>query len=432
MECYVVEGGPPLKGRVRVSGAKNASLPLLAATLLSEGRCVIRNVPDLHDVQNMIELLGEVGLRAEWRAPGVLATKVVDESNSIARYELVSRMRASIYLLAPLLAKRGEARVSLPGGCVIGLRPVDLHIKGLRALGAEISLDKGYIVAKAPGGRLRGAHVYLGGPMGSSVGATCNTLMAASLAHGKTIIEGAACEPEVTDLAEFLNRMGATIEGIGTPRLVITGVPALGGASTRVIPDRIEAGTYMAMAAITGGDVTLEDVRTDHMAAVVDKLTEIGVRVVEEEEGVVRVWRDGPIQPVKLTTLPYPAFPTDLQAQFLTLLAVGQGISVVTEKVYPERFMHLAELNRMGADVLREGASAIVNGVDRLSGTDVAATDLRAGAALIMAGLVAEGQTRVHKIHHVDRGYEQLIEKMTTLGAKIWREGGEQGQRLAA
>jgi UDP-N-acetylglucosamine 1-carboxyvinyltransferase len=432
MECYVVKGGTPLKGNVRVSGAKNASLPLLAATLLSEGRCVIRNVPDLQDIRNMVELLGEVGLKADWRAPGVLVTKVVDESNSVARYELVSRMRASIYLLAPLLAKRGEARVSLPGGCVIGLRPVDLHIKGLRALGAEISLDHGYIVAKAPGGRLKGGHVYLGGPMGSSVGATCNTLMAASLAQGKTVIEGAACEPEVSDLAHFLNRMGATIEGIGTPRLVITGVPSLGGASTRVIPDRIEAGTFMSMAAITGGDIRLEDVRLDHLGAVVDKMREIGVGIEEEEEGIVRVWRDGPLRSVQLTTLPYPAFPTDLQQPLLSVLAMADGISVVTEKIYPQRFMHLAELNRMGADIHREGASAIVRGVDRLSGTDVMASDLRAGACLVAAGLVAEGETRVHRIYHIDRGYEQLVSKLNGLGASIRREGGEQQQRKAA
>lgn len=428
-ETIVVEGGRRLEGSVRVSGAKNAALPLLAATLLSEGRCVIRNVPDLLDVHNLLDILREVGLAADWRGSGVVSCRVEKETCSVARYELVSKMRASIYLLGPLVARRGVARISLPGGCVIGLRPIDLHLKGLRALGAEISLDHGYIVAKAPGGRLRGAHVFLGGPMGSSVGATANTLMAACLADGKTVIEGAACEPEIEDLARFLNRMGATIEGVGTPRLVITGVPSLGGASVSVMPDRIEAGTFMIGAAMTGGDVRVEDVRLDHMAAVTDKLREAGVEVIEEEEGVCRVRRTGELRPVHMTTLAYPAYPTDLQAQLVAMLSLAPGISVVTEKIYPDRFQHLAELNRMGADIQKEGSSAIVRGVGRLSGTDVEATDLRAAAALVLAGLVAEGATRMHKVHHLDRGYERMEEKLTGLGAVIRREGV---QRLTA
>lgn len=421
-DTFIVEGGRALQGNVRVSGAKNAALPLLAATLLSEGRCVLRNVPDLVDVHNLLEILREVGLAADWRGNGVVSCRVEAQTNSVARYELVSKMRASIYLLGPLVARRGHAKVSLPGGCVIGLRPVDLHLKGLRALGAEISLDHGYIVAKAPGGRLRGAHVFLGGPMGSSVGATANTLMAACLADGKTVIEGAACEPEIDDLAHFLNRMGATIEGIGTPRLVITGVPALGSASVSVMPDRIEAGTFMVGAALTGGDVRVEDVRLDHMAAVVDKLREAGAEVTEEEEGICRVRRTGPLRPVHMTTLPYPAYPTDLQAQLVAMLCLAPGISVVTEKIYPDRFHHLAELNRMGADIQKEGCSAIVRGVERLSGTDVEATDLRAAAALVLAGLVAEGRTRVHKIHYLDRGYERMEQKLAALGATVARE----------
>lgn len=424
MDSIVVEGGRKLQGTVRVSGAKNASLPLMAATLLSEGRCVLRNVPDLSDVHAMIDCLREVGLSTEWRGGGVLGCKVATEENSVARYELVSKMRASIYLLGPLVAKRGFAKVSLPGGCVIGLRPVDLHLKGLRALGADISLDHGYIVAKAPrGGRLRGAHVFLGGPMGSSVGATANTLMAACLADGKTVLEGAACEPEIDDLAAFLNRMGATIEGIGTPRLVITGVPSLGGASVSVMPDRIEAGTYMVGAALTGGDVRIEDVRLDHMAAVVDKLREAGAEVIEEEEGICRVRRTGELKAVHMTTLPYPAYPTDLQAQLVAMLSLANGISVVSEKIYPDRFHHLAELNRMGADIQKEGCSAIIRGVARLSGTDVEATDLRAAAALVLAGLVADGATRVHKIHYLDRGYERMEQKLVGLGAAVTREG---------
>jgi UDP-N-acetylglucosamine 1-carboxyvinyltransferase len=421
-DSIVVEGGKPLQGTVRVSGAKNAALPLLAATLLSDGRCVLKNVPDLTDVHALIDILREVGLGVEWRGNGVVSTKLLNEDNCVARYELVSKMRASIYLLGPLVAKRGFARVSLPGGCVIGLRPVDLHLKGLRALGAEISLDHGYIVAKAPGGRLRGAHVFLGGPMGSSVGATANTLMAASLADGKTIIENAACEPEIDDLAHLLNRMGATVEGIGTPRLVITGVPELGSATASVMPDRIEAGTFMCAAGLTGGDVRIEDVRLDHMAAVVDRLREAGVEVTEEEEGVVRVRRTGELRAIQATMLPYPAYPTDCQAQLVAMLAVAKGLSVVTEKIYPDRFHHLAELNRMGADIHKEGSSAIIRGVDRLSGCDVEATDLRAAAALVCAGLVAEGSTRVHKIHYLDRGYERMELKLGQLGAVIRRD----------
>jgi UDP-N-acetylglucosamine 1-carboxyvinyltransferase len=423
VEHLVVEGGRPLKGAIRISGAKNAALPLIVATLLSEGRCVLQNVPDLKDIRTLAEILSEVGLSVDRRAPGTFVTRVVSEDNSTARYELVSQMRASIYLLGPLLAKRGYAKVSLPGGCVIGLRPVDLHIKGLRALGAEITLEHGYIIAKAPGGRLRGAHVFLGGPMGSSVGATANTLMAACLADGKTIIEGAACEPEIGELARFLNRMGATIEGIDTPRLVITGVPRLRGARCVVPPDRIEAGTYMIAVAATGGDVRLEDMRLDHLGAVVDKLREAGVSIVEEDDGVVRVRREGPLTPVNMTTLTYPGYPTDIQAQLVSLLAVAPGISVVTEKIYPDRFMHLAELNRMGAKIQKEGSTAIIQGVDRLYGTDVMASDLRAGAALVIAGLVAEGRTTVHRIYHIDRGYESIESKLTALGASIRREG---------
>ena len=418
----VVTGGNPLSGSIRVSGAKNGVLPLLASMLLTEGRCVIKNVPDLEDVRILLEILRELGMTVDWRGPGAVSGRVTDESNSVARWELVAKMRASIYVLAPLLAKRGYAKVSLPGGCVIGLRPVDLHLKGLRALGAEISLDHGYIVAKAPGGRLKGGTVYLGGPFGSSVGATCNTLMAAALADGKSVIEGAACEPEVTELANFLNSMGATIEGIGTPRLVITGVPKLHGATTTVIPDRIEAGTFLCMAAIAGGDVRVEDVRPDHLGAVIDFLQQVGATITEEEQGVLRVRRSGPLRPAQLVTLPYPCFPTDLQAPMVAVLAVAEGISVVTEKIYPDRFTHLAELNRMGAEIIREGQSAIVRGVPRLAGADVMASDLRAGAALVTAGLAAEGETRVHRVYHIDRGYERLEEKLSGIGVKITRD----------
>jgi UDP-N-acetylglucosamine 1-carboxyvinyltransferase len=420
-EHLVVEGGTTLEGTIKVQGSKNGALPLIAATLLSDGRCTLSNVPDLKDIRTLIEILGELGMKVDQRGPNTFSMSVEDETKSTARYELVSQMRASIYVLAPLLAKRGYAKVSLPGGCVIGLRPIDLHLKGLRALGAEIELDHGYVVARAPGGRLKGGRVFLGGPFGSSVGATANTLMAASLADGKSVIEGAACEPEVVELAHFLNRMGATITGIGTPRLVVTGVPTLGGARQAVIPDRIEAGTYMAAAAITGGDVTLEDVRLEHLGAVVDTFEKLGVGIQELDEETIRVVRSGPIKPVRVTTLTYPGYPTDLQAQLVSLLTIGQGISVLTEKIYPDRFMHLAELQRMGAEVMKEGASAVITGVKRLKGTDVMASDLRAGAALVMAGLVAEGTTRVHRLYHVDRGYECIEAKLTSLGAKIHR-----------
>lgn len=421
MEHLVVEGGGPLEGTIKIQGSKNGALPLLAATLLSDGRCTLSNVPDLADVRTLLEILSELGMSVDQRGPNTFSMRVEDEGKSVARYDLVSQMRASIYVLAPLLAKRGYAKVSLPGGCVIGLRPVDLHLKGLRALGAEIELDHGYIVARAPGGRLKGGKVFLGGAFGSSVGATANTLMAASLADGKSVIEGAACEPEVAELAHFLNRMGATITGIGTPRLVVTGVPSLRGARQAVIPDRIEAGTYMAAAAMTGGKITLEDVRLDHLGAVVDTMQKVGLEINEVDEETITVCRTGPIMPVRVTTLPYPSYPTDTQAQLVSVLAMAQGISVVTEKIYPDRFMHLAELNRMGAEVMKEGASAVIRGVPVLKGTDVMASDLRAGAALVIAGLAAEGFTRVHRVYHIDRGYERMEEKLNSLGAKIER-----------
>jgi UDP-N-acetylglucosamine 1-carboxyvinyltransferase len=418
----VVQGGGPLEGVLRVSGSKNGALPLLAATLLTESRCVLSNLPNLTDIETLLEILISIGLGVERLGPGTLALQVMDESNSVARYELVSKMRASIYALGPMLAKRGFARVSLPGGCVIGTRPVDLHLKGLRALGAEIEIDHGYVVARAPKGRLQGGHMFLGGPMGSSVGATANTVMAATLAEGKSVIEGAACEPEIVELIAFLNAMGATIEGAGTPRLVITGVPTLGGARQSVIPDRIEAGTYMMAVGLAGGDVKLEGVCLDHMSAVADTLRAAGIELIQEEEpDVVRVRRRGLLRPVRTTTLPYPGYPTDLQAQLVSLLTHAEGISVVTEKIYPERFMHVGELTRMGAQIEREGGSAVIHGGAHLTGADVTATDLRAGAALVLAGLVAEGETRVHDIFHVDRGYADIERKLRGIGASIHR-----------
>lgn len=423
-EKLVIEGGKKLSGRVAVSGSKNSALPLLAATLLApEGKTILKNVPtSLKDIQLQVAILRDLGVNVEQRDATTLACRVENEKNSCAKYELVSQMRASICVLGPLLARRGYAKVSLPGGCVIGLRPVDLHVKGLRALGAEVELDHGYLVARAPKGRLRGARVFLGGSMGSSVLATANVLSAACLADGKTVIEGAACEPEINDLAHLLNKMGATIEGIGTPSLTITGVPELHGATSTVIPDRIEAGTFIVAAAMTGSDFKIENVVMDHLGALRDKLAECGVFIHEEEEGVVQVVRDAPRpKAVHVTTLPYPGYATDLQAQLVSMLAVADGISVVTEKVFPDRFIHLAELNRMGADIHKEGASAIVKGVPKLAGAPVMASDLRASAALVLAGLVAEGTTEIHRVYHIDRGYEKIEAKLRGLGASVTR-----------
>ncbi|MGB2661381.1 MAG: UDP-N-acetylglucosamine 1-carboxyvinyltransferase [Candidatus Omnitrophota bacterium] len=418
MDKLIVEGGNRLNGKVRISGAKNASLPLLAATLLTEEECRITNVPELNDVSTMLEILSLLGRKVESSGDTVkvLAGKV---KSVTAEYELVSTMRASIVVLGPLIAKYGKARVSFPGGCVIGPRPIDLHFKGLRLLGADMRVEGGYIVATAE--KLRGRKVYLGGHFGSSVLATSNTLLAAVLAEGETVIEDAACEPEIVDLVKFLTAMGADIEGAGTPTIRIRGVERLKGASHEVVPDRIEAGTYMIAAILTGGRLFLENARPEHNLALIDKLEECGV-VVEESEGGVEVYRSNErTRATHVTTLTYPGFPTDLQAQMTSLLAVSDGISVVTEKIYPERFIHVSELNRMGADIVLEGATAIVKGVKRLSGARVMASDLRASAALVLAGLIAEGKTEISRIYHLDRGYEHLEDKLSAVGAKIER-----------
>jgi UDP-N-acetylglucosamine 1-carboxyvinyltransferase len=419
MDKLVVSESPPLQGEVSISGAKNAVLPILAATLLTEDSCRIEGAPRLRDVNTMVRLMGELGVPAERDEDGALTTTVVDEDNATAPYDLVKTMRASITVLGPLLARRGRARVSFPGGCVFGPRPVDLHIKGLRALGAEIDIEEGYIEARAD--RLKGARIYLGGPFGSTVTGTANVLMASTLAEGRTVIEGAACEPEVSDLARFLVAMGARIEGIGSPRLVVDGVDRLHGASHRVIPDRIEAGTYLVAGAITGGEVQVNGVRPDTLTAVLEKFREVGVEVVEGPD-FVRVRRHGPLLNTEVVTLPYPAFPTDLQAQFMALLSLADGVSIITEKIYPERFMHVAELLRMRAQIRKEGPNAIVIGTTWLSGAPVMASDLRASAALVLAGLVARGQTEVKRVYHIDRGYERIEEKLRALGANITRE----------
>jgi UDP-N-acetylglucosamine 1-carboxyvinyltransferase len=419
MDKIIIKGGIRLKGEVDVSGSKNSVLPIMAAALLTEEESIIENVPNLWDVQTMVKLLRSLGAKAILE-DGILKIKPGSNLKPLAPYKLVKTMRASVCVLGPLLARLGEAEVSLPGGCAIGPRPIDLHLKGFEALGAEIQIDHGYVRAKAKK-RLRGSDIYLGGGYGSSVLATDTVMMAAVLAQGKTVIENAACEPEVVDLARFLKKMGAKIEGEGSPRIEIEGVRKLHGVEYRVIPDRIEAGTYMFAAAITKGDVLVRKMDPTHLNAVIDKMQQAGIRV-DKHKNAVRVRQNGRFRPVDVTTLPYPAFPTDLQAQAMALMTVTPGISIITEKIYPNRFMHVPELGRMGAKVFLEGASAIVHGVKKLSGAPVMASDLRASAALVLAALVAEGETDVQRIYHLDRGYENLEQKLTSLGAVIRRE----------
>ena len=459
MDMFVIRGGKPLSGRVRVDGAKNSALPIMAAALLADGPTVLHDVPDLVDVRTLGELLQSLGMSVERRADRSLALEVIDDRPVIADYELVRKMRASFCVLGPLLARRGRACVSLPGGCNIGDRPIELHLKGLRALGADIRVEKGYVIAEVT--RLHGNRIYLGGPFGSTVTGTCNVMSAAVLAEGETIIEAAACEPEVIDLGNMLNAMGAKIEGLGTPFLRIEGVDRLTGVDHTVIPDRIEAATLMVAAAITRGCIEIENVRLTHLTAVIEKLREIGVRIelsdseptpLERldqldallssldsstvgqvskrsfprtpriEEPVIRV--EGPLgdfHAVDATALPYPGLATDVQAQVMSLLCLAKGISVVSDKVFPDRFMHASELVRLGATIRREGPSAIISGVGQLSGACVMASDLRASAALVLAGLAAEGDTVVKRIYHLDRGYEALERKLNHLGAEIRR-----------
>ena len=418
MDKLIIEGGARLKGEVTVSGAKNAVLPILAATLLTDEPCVIKGVPNLRDTNSMLKILRALGKIAEFDK-GRVSVAAGKFSNHIAEYKLVSTMRASFCVLGPLLGKLKKAKVSLPGGCVIGVRPVDLHLKGIRALGASISIDAGYVIAKT--NKLRGTYIYLGGVYGSSVLATDNVMMAAVLATGKTIIESAACEPEVVDLAEFLIKMGAKIKGQGTPVIEIEGVKHLHGAVHSIIPDRIEAGTLILAALITGGDVLIKNVRYQHLGALIDKLLEAGANF-ECFDSSLRVKAGKKLKPVNITTLPYPGFPTDMQAQMMSLMSVTSGISVITEKIYPDRFMHVAELNRMGAHIQREGPHAIVEGIKCLSGAPVMASDLRASACLVLAGLAARGKTSVSRIYHLERGYEFIEQKLIDLGAKVCRE----------
>jgi UDP-N-acetylglucosamine 1-carboxyvinyltransferase len=420
MDRFEIEGGVELHGDVRVSGAKNATLPILAATLLAEGPSRLEGVPRLKDVQTMLRILEGLGVRSAWTDDHALEVEASPEGPTRAPYELVKTMRASICVLGPLLGRRRRAEVSFPGGCVIGPRPIDLHLRGLEALGAAIEVRGGYIHADGRG--LQGdREIFLGGPFGPTVTGTANVLSAAVLVPGRTVIQSAACEPEVADLARFLQAMGARIEGVGSPTLFVEGVERLRGARWKVVPDRIEAGTLLAAAAITGGDVRVLGAEPAHLAAPLALLGAMGVAVLREGAGILRVRGAGRPRPADAVTLPYPGFPTDLQAQFMALLALADGNSFVTEKIYPERFIHVAEFQRMGARIRKEGPTAIVEGVDHLSGCPVMASDLRASAALVLAGLAARGTTSVERVYHIDRGYERFEEKLAGLGARIRR-----------
>ncbi len=422
MDIFRIEGPVRLSGQVTVNGSKNAALPIMAAAILAEGQSSLAGVPRLSDVRLFGDLLQTLGCRVESPAggPGPMHIDATAISNPVGDYEIVRKMRASICILGPLLARCGRAEVSMPGGCAIGDRPINLHVRGLRELGAEIHLKNGYVIAEAPKG-LRGASIFLGGSFGSTVLGTANVMMAAALAKGRTVIESAACEPEISDLANCLNAMGARISGIGSPRLVIEGVSHLHPVQYRVIPDRIEAGTFMVAAAITRGELKLVNCRLDDLMAVVDKLRNVGVTVEPTADGCVVAGTDH-LCPTDVTTQPYPGFPTDLQAQLMALLALAEGNSVVIEKIFPDRFMHVAELNRMAADLRKEGPAVIVAGVRNLVAAPVMASDLRASAALVLAGLAAEGTTIINRVYHIDRGYERIEERLNPLGAQIFRE----------
>jgi UDP-N-acetylglucosamine 1-carboxyvinyltransferase len=465
MDSFVIQGGKRLYGRVRINGSKNAALPLMAAALLTDQPVTLRDVPDLADIGNMRKLLAELGCQrtnelapdSPGYTPGLMTLHATDQSNSHARYEIVRTMRASICTLGPLVAKRGFAQVSMPGGCAIGDRPVDLHLRGLAALGVEFILTAGDIIAKAPQGGLKGTTIFLGGPFGSTVLGTANVMSAATLAKGTTIIESAACEPEIVDLANLLIAMGAKIRGAGSPRIIIEGVPQLGGADHRVMPDRIEAGTFMCAAAITNGDITLDNCPLDSLLAVTDRLAAAGVHCqvlptlstpvgaqprksgsslslssnasgggaspleTENARCSVRVTCDRILKPVEVTTQVHPGFPTDVQAQLMALLTLADGNSVITERIFPERFLHVAELSRMGAKLFRQGPTVIVSGVRKLVGAPVMASDLRASAGLVLAGLAAEGTTIVNRVYHLDRGYEKMEDRLRAMGATIQR-----------
>jgi UDP-N-acetylglucosamine 1-carboxyvinyltransferase len=431
MDSFLIRGGSRLKGKIEISGSKNSALPILAACLLAEGKTTLHSVPRLSDIDSMVKLIGEMGCHVYRHvlpadgpdgAPalnGPLEITVTDKTQCEARYDIVKTMRASICVLGPLLAARGKAIVSIPGGCAIGDRPVDLHVRGLQKLGAEFRTENGNIVGGVRG-RLKGCRMYLGGAQGPTVLGTINVMCAAALAEGETVLVGAACEPEVVDCAELLIKMGARIKGHGTPEVRIEGVDKLVGCEHRIIPDRIECGTFMIAAAITNGELELKHCNADHLIAVSDRLDEVGVKM-NRENGTMYMSSVRRLNTVEMTTQPYPGFPTDLQAQLMALLCLGDGISVITERIFPDRFLHVGELNRMGARIRKEGPTAIIQGVKELHGAPVMASDLRASAALVLAALVAKGTTRIDRVYHIDRGYEKIEQKLRAVGADIER-----------
>jgi UDP-N-acetylglucosamine 1-carboxyvinyltransferase len=424
VDIFVIQGGRPLAGHVRTSGAKNSVLPILAAALLTEGTLTLDNVPDLSDVRTMLRILEMLGGSVENLGENRIAIRTDPTAQPVAPWDLVRKMRASFEVFGPLLARRGRAEVSYPGGCSIGVRPVDAHIRGFEALGARVRTQEGYVVAEAPSGGLPGGEAYLATSSGSSVGATRNVMMAAVLARGRSVLSCAACEPEVVDLANCLNAMGAKIHGAGSPTIEIEGVEHLHGAAHTVIPDRIEAGTFVVAGAITGSQVRVEGCRPEHLTALLDALYRAGVGIERGRDWIETQPRDltQRLRPTDITTQPYPGFPTDLQAQWMALMTLADGVSVITERIFPDRYMHLAEILRLGARIRRQETAAVVEGVENLSGASIMASDLRASAALVLAGLVAKGQTQVHRVYHIDRGYERFEERLSALGADIHRE----------
>lgn len=420
MDCLVIKGGTPLKGEVKISGSKNAALPLMAATLLTSEECILRKLPNLSDVQYMARILKSLGAVVEMNR-GTIRVRA-KKIEGFGDYDLIRKMRGSICILGPLMGRLNEAKVSMPGGCVIGARPIDLHLKGMRDLGAKVRVKAGYIHAKTA--KLAGGESFLGGRCGPTVLGTANVMMAATLAKGTTVIHSAACEPEIGDLAHFLNEMGAKISGAGSPTITIHGVRRLRGAEHRVIPDRIETATYALAGAVTNGDVTLHGCNPSHLSAVLHKMREAGVPL-DAGRNTLRIRPAKRLRSVDITTMPHAGFPTDVQAQMMVLMLKSTGISIITERIFESRFMHVNELARLGADISIEGPSAIVKGGLPLSGADVMASDLRASAALVLAGMAARGVTRVNRVYHIDRGYENIDGKLRSLGANISREPGQ-------
>ena len=418
MDKFIVHNSK-LSGTVEISGSKNAVLPIMAATLLTEKECIIDNVPDLKDIRTMVGILEYLGKRISFNN-NTLIIKSKNNKSYVAPYRLVRTMRASFCCLGPLLAKRRKAKVALPGGCVIGPRPVDLHLKGLNSLGAKIFIEKGYCQAKA--NKLKGAHIYLGGTFGSSVLATANVLMASVLSAGETIIEYAACEPEIECLGKFLREMGAKITGEGTPIIKITGVKQLDGCKFKIIPDRIEAGTFIAASIATRSKICIKGADPFQLTSIIETAKKMGAQIGIGRDMSISIKPKAKIKPVNITTLSYPGFPTDLQAQFMVCLCLAEGTSLIHEKIYPDRFMHVPELNRMGAVIQRNGPYAIIEGRKKLYGAEIMASDLRASAALVIAGLAAQGKSEILRVYHIDRGYEQIEDKLKKLGAKIKRE----------